>query len=256
LSNSISGQQSAEKEIQATLNMLEPEISGDLLQTMRDCDTPTICNAIEVAQGRRGFNDFTKATMLCSAPADTPIVGFARTAKIAGRKPPDEPVDEIRARRIEYFRSMAAGPRPAIAVVEDTDYPECVAAWWGEVHSAVHKGLGVAGALTNGVMRDLDDMEPGFPVIAGAIGPSHGFTHVREVGTPVEILGLSIKEGDLVHADRHGAVVVPPDVVPRLGAAIETLIATEQIILGPAREAGFDIDKLETAWAAFEKART
>jgi len=59
-----------------------------------------------------------------------------------------------------------------------------------------------------------------------------------------------------VHADLHGAVVVPPDVVPRLGAAIETLLSTERIILGPARETGFDIEKLETVWAAFEKART
>ncbi|MDH3747606.1 MAG: RraA family protein [Gammaproteobacteria bacterium] len=231
-------------------------MSGNLLQTMRSFDTPTICNAIEVAQGQRGFSDFTKATLLCSAPEDPPIVGFARTAKIAGLNPPGEPLEEIRARRIAYFRSMAAGPRPAIAVVEDEDYPNCVAAWWGEVHSAVHKGLGMAGALTNGVMRDLGDMEPGFPVIAGSIGPSHSFSHVREFGTPVEVFGLSIKEGDLVHADRHGAAVVPPDVIPKLGAAIETLLASEQLILGPAREPGFDIEKLETAWTQFEKART
>jgi regulator of RNase E activity RraA len=151
---------------------------------------------------------------------------------------------------------MAAGPRPAIAVVEDEDHPDCIAAWWGEVHSAVHKGLGMAGALTNGVMRDLGDLEPGFPVIAGSIGPSHGFVHVREIGTPVDILGLGINEGDLVHADRHGAVVVPPALIPILNSAIETLLASEQLILGPAREDGFDIVKLETAWAAFEKART
>ena len=231
-------------------------ISGELLATLQRCDTPTICNAIEVAEGRRGFADFTKTTMLSSAPEDPPIVGFARTAKIAGRNPPSEPMDEIRARRIEYFRSMAAGPRPAIAVVEDLDYPTCVAAWWGEVHSAVHKGLGMCGALTNGVMRDLGDMEPGFPVIAGAIGPSHGFTHVREIGTTVEIFGLNINEGDLVHADRHGALVIPPEVLPGLSEAIETLLSSEQIILGPARQPGFDIQKLETAWAEFEKART
>lgn len=236
--------------------MADTKISDDLLNTMRRCDTPTICNAIEVAQGERGFAGFTKATMLCSAPDDGPMVGFARTAKIAGLNPPTEPSDVIRTRRIEYFRSMAAGPRPAIAVIEDADHPHCVAAWWGEVHSAVHKGLGMAGALTNGVMRDLGDMEPGFPVIAGSIGPSHGFVHVREIGTRVEIFGLSVDEGDFVHADRHGAVVVPPDVIPRLGAAIENLLSTEQIILEPARRAGFDIEKLEAAWAAFEKART
>ena len=231
-------------------------VPENLLETMRHCDTPTICNAIEVAQGERGFADYTKSTMLCSAPDNGPMVGFARTAKIAGRDPPNESPEEIRARRMAYFRSMATGPRPAIAVVEDEDHPECIAAWWGEVHSAVHKGLGMAGALTNGVMRDLGDLEPGFPIIAGSVGPSHGFVHVREFGTRVKIFGLSVGEGDLVHADRHGAVVVPPDVVPRLGAAIETLLSTEQIILGPARENDFDIEKLEAAWAEFEQART
>ena len=234
----------------------QTNVPDDLLVTLRKCDTPTVCNAIEVAQGKRGFADYTKATMLCSAPEDDPIVGFARTAKIAGREPPAEPPEDIRSRRMEYFRSMAAGPSPAVAVVEDVDYPDCVAAWWGEVHSTVHKGLGMAGALTNGVMRDLGDMQPGFPVVAGSIGPSHGFVHVRELATPVEIFGLSISEGDLVHADRHGAIVVPPEVIPVLGAAIEKLLATEQIILRPARGAGFDIEKLETAWAEFERVRT
>ena len=238
------------------MNRPDSGFSADLLETMKRCDTPTICNAIEVAQGERGFADYTKATMLCSAHDDGAVVGFARTARIAGRKPPNEPPEETRARRMAYFRSMASGPRPAIAVVEDEDHPDCNAAWWGEVHSAVHKGLGLAGALTNGVMRDLGDLEPGFPIIAGSIGPSHGFVHVREFGTRVEIFGMSVNEGDLVHADRHGAVVIPPDVIPRLGSAIEKLLSAEQIILGPARETGFDIEKLEKAWAEFEKART
>ena len=238
--------------------MKGPQLSipDELLDTLKHCDTPTVCNAIEVAQGQRGFADFTKATMLCSAPQDAPIVGFARTAKIAGREPPSEALEDIRARRIAYFRSMAAGPRPAIAVVEDVDYPDCRGAWWGEVHSAVHKGLGMTGALTNGVMRDLGDMEPGFPVIAGSIGPSHGFVHVREFGTRVEILGLSVGEGDLVHADCHGALVIPPVVIPALGAAISRLLASERIILGPARKNDFDLEKLEAAWAEFERART
>ena len=231
-------------------------IPDELLNTLKYCDTPTVCNAIEVAQGQRGFSDFTRATMLCSAPQDAPVVGFARTARIAGREPPSEALEDIRARRIAYFRSMAAGSRPAIAVVEDVDYPDCTGAWWGEVHSAVHKGLGMTGALTNGVMRDLGDMEPGFPVVAGSIGPSHGFVHVRELGTRVEIFRLGISEGDLVHADRHGALVIPPGVIPALGAAITRLLATEQIILGPARKNDFDIEKLEAAWAEFERART
>jgi regulator of RNase E activity RraA len=236
--------------------MAEHLIPDDLLTLLRKVDTPTVCNAIEVVQGKRGFDRFTKGTMQHSKPGDPPVVGFARTAKIAGLAPPTEDPDVIRARRMDYFRSMAAGPSPSVAVIEDTDYPGCVAGWWGEVHVAVHKGLGLKGAITNGVMRDLDVIDDGFPLLAGSIGVSHAFVHVVEIGTPVNIFGITVAQGELMHADRHGALVIPNDVIPGLKAAIESTISNEAIVLGPARLEGFDIDKLEAAWAKFEAART
>lgn len=236
--------------------MAQPLIPADLLALLRKVDTPTVCNAIEVAKGRRGFDRYTRGTMQHSRPGDPPAVGFARTAKIAGRHPPTDSTTVIRARRMDYFRSMAAGTGPSLAVIEDTDYPDCVGGWWGEVHVALHKGLGLAGAVTNGVMRDLDVMDDGFPVLAGSIGVSHAFVHVVEIGTPVEVCGLTVSQGELVHADRHGALVIPDDVIPALKTAIETVIANEAIVLKPAREPGFSIEKLEVAWAKFEEART
>jgi len=236
--------------------MIETTLPDDLLAVLRGVDTPTVCNAIEVAEGRRGFNRFTRGTMQHSKPGDPAIVGFARTAKIAGLVPPKEEAETIRARRMDYFRSMASGAGPTAAVVEDTDYPNCIAGWWGEVHVAVHKGLGLAGAVTNGVMRDLDVMDEGFPVLAGSIGPSHGFVHVVEIGTPVNVFGLRVAQGELIHADRHGALVIPSEVIPQLRKAIETVISGEAVVLGPAREPGFNIEKLETVWAEFESART
>ena len=236
--------------------MVEHVIPDDLLALLRKVDTPTVCNAIEVAQGRRGFNRFTRGTMQHSKPGDPAIVGFARTAKIAGLAPPAEPADVIKARRMEYFHNMAAGQGPTAAVVEDVDFPNCVAGWWGEVHVAVHKGLGMAGAVTNGVMRDLDVLDDGFPVLAGSIGPSHGYVHCVEIGTPVNIFGLRVTQGELIHADRHGALVIPTEVIPDLKAAIETVVAREAIVLEPARAPGFDIEKLEAVWAKFEAVRT
>ncbi|WP_323130293.1 hypothetical protein [Sinorhizobium medicae] len=80
--------------------------------------------------------------------------------------------------------------------------------------------------------------------------------HVEAIGVPVSVFGLTVAPGDLVHADRHGAVVVPPDIIPVLAAAIEKLRATERLILEPARQQGFDLAKFEEAWARFEAART
>ena len=227
-----------------------------LLELLRRVDTPSVCNAIEVAQGRRGFDAFTRGTMLCSAPEEPAVVGYAATARISALRPPTEDPATIRTRRMAYYRMMAEAPQPSVAVIEDVDFPDCVGAYWGEINTTVHKGFGMAGALTNGVMRDLGDLAPGFPVVAGSIGPSHGFVHVLENAVPVTIFGLRVAPGELVHADRHGAVVVPPEVIPRLAGAIARMQATEKLVLGPARAPGFDFAAFEAAWSAFEVART
>lgn len=230
-------------------------MTPSLMTLLRRVDTPTVCNSIEVTQGKRGFNDFTRGTMVCSDVSQA-VVGYARTAKIAAVEAPSEPADVIKARRMAYYKHMADGGSGSVAVVEDLDYPHAIGAYWGEINTTVHKGFGMAGALTNGVMRDLGDLPSDFPVVAGSIGPSHGFVHVREIGTPVEIFGMTVNDGDLVHADRHGALVIPTDVIDVLEAAILKLLETEKLVLEPARADGFDFAAFEAAWAAFEASRT
>jgi regulator of RNase E activity RraA len=227
-----------------------------LLSLLRRVDTPTVCNAIEVAQGQRGFNAFTRGTMLCSAPQEPAIVGYARTAKIAAITPPIDPPETIKARRMDYYKYMSEAAMPAVAVIEDMDYPDCIGAYWGEINTTIHKGFGLSGALTNGVMRDLGDLPSGFPVVAKSIGPSHGFVHVRDIGSTVSICGLSVSEGDLIHADQHGALVIPLDVIDTLEAAIEKLLSTERIVLDAARKKSFDFDTFQKVWGEFERSRT
>ncbi len=236
---------------------MTPSDTDKLIARLRSCDTPTVCNAIEVAQGKRGFDGFTHRTPVWAGDPDARIVGFARTARIAGKAPPLEPPDEIRARRMAYFKSMADGPRPGLAVIEDMDGEAAIGAWWGEVHALVHKQVfGLEGAVTNGVVRDLGDMPEGFPILAGSVGPSHGFVHVREIATPVSIFGMSVHEGDLIHADRHGAVCVPKDVMGRLEDALDRLFAAEAVVLNPLKAGPIDFDAFTQLWSDFEKART
>jgi regulator of RNase E activity RraA len=229
-------------------------IDPTLLELLRGVDTPTVCNAIETVEGRRGFERFTRGTPLATEPGRA-IVGVAVTARIRAAAPPEEPAAAIRARRMDYYRAMATAPRPAVAVIEDEDL-EPVGAFWGEVNATLHKGLGLEGALTNGLVRDLGDLPEGFPIVAGAAGPSHAFVHVTAISGPVTVLGLRVEQGDLVHADRHGALVIPPAVLPELARGIDRLRAAERLVLDPARRPGFDLAALEEAWAAFERART
>jgi len=231
-------------------------IDSVFLALLRSVDTPTVCNAIEVAQGKRGFSQFTRGTMICSAPQSGPLVGFAKTAKIAALSPPNEDKEIIKNRRMDYYRYMSEVSGPSIAVIEDEDFPDCIGAYWGEINTKIHKRFGLSGVLTNGVVRDLGDLAEDFPVVAGSIGPSHGFVHVREIDTPVSVFGITVSPGDLVHADRHGAVVIPNEVIPILKDAVHKLFTSERLILDPAEKTGFSFDDFKSAWEDFEKSRT
>ncbi len=230
-------------------------MEASLLKLLQSVDTPTVCNAIEVAQGKRGFNAFTRGTMVCSAPGQA-MVGYARTARIRAVAPPEEAPEVIKARRMDYYEHMAGGPRPAVAVVQDLDVPNAIGAYWGEINTNIHKSFGISGTLTDGVMRDLGDLPDGYPVVAGSIGPSHGFVHVVGIGGRVEIFGMSVADGDLIHADRHGALVIPPEVVPLLESAIATLMTSEKIIFDAVKGKSLTFEQFEAVWAAFEASRT
>ena len=226
-----------------------------LYSLLKSVDTPSVCNAIEVAQGKRGFDRYTRGTPLISDPAGV-MVGYARTARIAAVAPPTDPADEIRARRMGYYKYMSEGPRPAVCVVEDADGAAAVGAYWGEVNTNIHKAFGLQGTLTNGVMRDLGDLASDYPVVAGSIGPSHAFVHVLDYDQPVTVFGLNVSPGDLIHADRHGAVVIPPEVIPNLAGAIATMQGAEQIVFDAVKGKRITFADFEAAWAAFEAART
>ena len=114
----------------------------------------------------------------------------------------------------------------------------------------------MSGVLTNGVMRDLGDLADDFPVIAGSVGPSHAFVHVREIGTPVNIFPADVHDGDPDPCRQAWRGIIPADVVADLEAAIHKMFETEKLILEPAQQSDFDFDAFQKAWAEFEKART
>jgi regulator of RNase E activity RraA len=156
---------------------------------------------------------------------------------------------------MDYFRHMAGAAAPSIAVVEDVDGANATGAWWGEVHARVHAAFGLVGAVTNGLVRDLGEMRTDFPILGGAVGPSHGFVHVHDFGMGARVFGLDVVEGRLIHADRHGAVAIPASVLDGLPDALQSLRQTEDIVLSQAR-AGMTFETFEAAWARFEDSQT
>ena len=227
-------------------------ITRELLTRLAEADTPTVCNALELVVPERRAKGFTTRPFVVAFPTLAPIVGVARTATIRAREPSWRAPAEAKALRLDYYRYVAAEALPTVAVIQDLDDPPGFGAFWGEVNSAVHKGLGCLGCITNGSIRDLDLLAPGFQLLAGSVGPSHAWVHVEAFGCDVEVHGMTVRHGDLVHADRHGAVVIPAEAASRLPEAIELCGRREAPILAAARAPGFTVEKLAAAWAEAE----
>jgi regulator of RNase E activity RraA len=219
------------------------------LEQLTRFDTPTICNGLEIVVPERRGMGYTVENLVVANPALPPIVGFARTVTIRAVQPSAIPAEQMRIRRVEYYRYIANGPQPSITVIQDLDPNPGYGAFWGEVQSNVHKGLGCLGCVTNGSFRDIDMLAPGFQIIGGSIGPSHAYVHAVDFGSQVNIVGMTVKDGDLIHADRHGAVVIPPGTIPDLLKAIDLVARREKVILDAAKNPKFDITMLENALA-------
>ena len=220
-----------------------------LLDHLKAFDTPTICNALELIAPERRAEGFTRRPFVCAFPALPPILGFARTAVIRARERSEAAPEVLRQRRLDYYRYVAQGEEPRIVVIEDRDPEPGFGAFWGEVNTAVHKGLGLQGCITSGSIRDLDMIATDFQLLAGSVAPSHAWVLVEEFGGDVTVHGMTVRHGDLIHADRHGAVVIPLDAVERLALAIDLCTRREAPVIAAARQPGFTVEKLQAAMA-------
>jgi regulator of RNase E activity RraA len=226
------------------------QISADLIATLRDIDTPTICNAIEVIEPSRRTVGFNRTPLVCPFPDMKPAVGFARTAVIRCSAPCK---GDRRSVRLAYYEYIERGPRPSIVVIQDEDPERGVGAFWGEVQTNIHRALDCAGVITDGAVRDIAQMARGFFVLAGSIMPSHVHAEIVAFDVPVTVAGMSVAAGDLIHADRHGAVVIPQDVAAGIPAAADLLIRREKVILDACRSGHFSTEDIRTAFARIDE---
>ena len=223
------------------------ELSETLLAELQSMDTPTVCNALEaVVPERRGYG-YTTQPLVCTRPELKPVVGHARTATIRAMHPSNLRGREARQLSDAYYAYIDAGPKPSVVVIQDIDQAPGYGCFWGEVNSAIHKGFGCEALITNGGVRDIPDIEPGFQMLAGMVTPSHAFVHLVDFGRPVTVAGMRVSDGDLVHADQHGAVIIPAEHAAAVKAAAELIAKREAVIIEAARQPGFDIEQLRRA---------
>ncbi len=199
--------------------MTEP-LTQEELEALRRITSPTVCNAIETFQIRPRNEGFMDGTIRCCFPELGVMVGYAATAKISAREPPQTPLPAW-----EMWEALEKVPEPRVVVIEDLDHPRPIGSFWGEVNGSIFKGLGCVGVATNGGVRDLDEVRAtGFHFFASCVLVSHAYVHLVEVGRPVAVGGLAVSPGDLLHGDQHGVTSIPAEIareVPRAAAEVE-----------------------------------
>ena len=148
-----------------------------------------------------------------------------------------------------YYTYIAeGGPLPSVVVIQDLDEIPGYGAFWGEVNTNVHYGLGCLGVVTNGCIRDIPDSQENFQMLAGMINPSHAWVHVVDWGTPVTIHGMEVEDGNLIHADMHGAVVIPSKSAKDVIEEAKKIAAKERILITASQQPGFNMEKMREAW--------
>ena len=223
------------------------QLGEDDIAFLESMDTPTVCNVIEIVAPERRGHGYTTRHLHCPFPDLPPKVGFAKTVTMRAKDPVPLGDAGYMNKRLDYLDYIASHPKPSWVVIQDLDDPAGYGAFWGEVQSNVHKALGCHGVVTNGCVRDIPMIAPGFQILASSIAPSHAFVHVVDFGGEVTVHGMAVKHGDLIHADRHGAVVVPMDKISAMHAALASLTKSEARIIEAARAPGVTVETIKAA---------
>lgn len=213
----------------------------DQLQVLRKFSTPTISNALERLGLPHSLDNQTDGSIRCMYPELGAMVGYAVTATIRSAAPCANPKYPSRK---PYWDHILRYPSPRIAVIEDLDDPPA-GAYVGEVNSNIHRALGCIGIITDGCVRDLDEVAAlKFGLWARAIAVTHAHCHLEDFEIPVKVGGLKISPGDLIHADRHGALVIPKNLAAQVAAAAKAVENYEQPMIHLAKSPEFSTQKL------------
>jgi 4-hydroxy-4-methyl-2-oxoglutarate aldolase len=206
-------------------------------------DTCTVSNAIERSKVRLRNEGFASGPTACRFPNLGPMVGYAATARIRTASAPM--AQRCYYDRMDWWNFVASIPEPRVIVLQDTDHRPGVGAFVGEIHATIALALKCRGCVTNGAVRDLPAVEAmGFQLFAAYVSPSHSYAHIIEFGEPVEIDGLQIASGDLLHADRHGVVEVPLSIAAKIPEEAARILDEERALIRFCQSGHFSLEGL------------
>lgn len=221
---------------------LEP-VSAAELDALQRLDTCTVSNAVETFGIRLRNAGFADSRVRCMFDDFPPMVGYAATAQLRTGEPPI--AGRIHFDRTDWWKSILQVPAPRVVVLQDLDEPPGLGAFIGEVHAAILRALGCVGYVTDGAVRELPRIKgTGLQLFAGNVAVSHAYAHMFEFGSQVNVGGLEVRPGDLLHGDRHGLLSIPKEIAGEIPAAAAKLQAGERRVIEFCRSPEFSVEKL------------
>ncbi len=212
----------------------------DSVATMQTC---AVSNAIESLNIRSRTEGFMTPDIKSMFPDMGSIAGFAVTAVIKASTPPS---GNMNYSRVKWVDEILKIPGPRVIVMKDLDHPFVIGSFWGEVQSAIHSSLDCVGVVTDGGVRDLDEMrEWGFNAFASTALVSRANVHLVEANIPVTIGGVTVNPGDLLLGDKHGVISIPKEIAKDLPDAIAKVEAGEREIIDVCKAQNFSPEKLK-----------
>ncbi len=199
------------------------------LKLLRQFDTPTICNVVELFDMRPRTAGYMDKRIQACYPKLPPMVGYASTATFRSSAPPA--AGNVYAALDEQVASFAELPGPAVVVFQDLDNP-VAAATFGEVMCTTYKAFGAVGLITSGAARDLDQVDVlQFPCFSDGVISAHGYCHIPQINVPVHVGNVMIHPGDLLHGDRNGVTTIPNHLASATAQACPELALAEAVVL-------------------------
>ncbi len=220
-----------------------PWLTDEELDSLRLFDTCMVANAVETFNVRLHNTGFTNASIRCLFEDAPPMVGYAATARLRSGAPPM--VGGKFRDQGDFWNSIFEIPPPRILVLEDMDHPPGRGAFVGDMHASILKALGCIGYLTNGAVRELPSVRMmGIQLFAGSVAVSHAYAHIFDVGASVNIGGMEVRPGDLMHGDRHGVLTVPAEIAAKIPVVAAELQRAEQKVIDFCRSSAFSVTNL------------
>jgi hypothetical protein len=223
----------------------------DLLK-LEEFDTPTICNALELIEPERRRFGYTVENVLSVNGDVAPRVGVAFTATMRSLDFPPIRGDELKRERLRYYEYMSGDPgAPKICLMQDLDGRDAGRGpFWGEFNVSVHRALGFRAIVTDGSVRDLTKLPDDVLILARGLRPSHSFVHVVDFGNQVNVFGMVVSHGDVVHADQHGAVAFPRELAAEVASRAVEFMASEAPVLEACKKGRLTFEELSKLYMA------